>query len=195
MTINNTNCIFPVYSHDDFRVYRVDTATVSRMVCVTANEGSRDRNEAFLISLCRTIAGIEAGGEEVEAVYQMGPNGEKKLDILKSEVYLTAKKAPLPDFPGVLESNFDSGAVFRCPCMVNPNTHEIYNRQCAAGPCDDDALYSETITIDGKEHQVICIDDVFEMEELETAIELFRHVLPQDQFWYSKNGASLFDYI
>lgn len=88
-------------------------------------------------------------------------------------------------------SYWDSGAVFKAPCCVNPESKEVFSIMYVGHPGDNDELINEAVEIDELEYDVTNIDEIIELESRKDAYYKLLEVKKQSGYWYSTEGKSL----
>lgn len=92
---------------------------------------------------------------------------------------------------GFFLSYWDSGAVFKAPCCVNPESKEVFSIMYVGHPGDNDELINEAVEIDKLEYDVTNIDEIIELESRKDAYYKLLEVKKQSGYWYSTEGKSL----
>ena len=92
---------------------------------------------------------------------------------------------------GFFLSYWDSGAVFKAPCCVNPESKEVFSIMYVGHPGDNDDLINEAVEIDELEYDVTNIDEIIELESRKDAYYKLLEVKKQSGYWYSTEGKSL----
>lgn len=92
---------------------------------------------------------------------------------------------------GFFLSYWDSGAVFKAPCCVNPESKEVFSIMYVGHPGDNDELITEAVEIDELEYDVTNIDEIIELESRKDAYYKLLEVKKQSGYWYSTEGKSL----
>lgn len=92
---------------------------------------------------------------------------------------------------GFFLSYWDSGAVFKAPCCVNPESKEVFSIMYVGHPGDNDELINEALEIDELEYDVTNIDEIIELESRKDAYYKLLEVKKQSGYWYSTEGKSL----
>jgi hypothetical protein len=92
---------------------------------------------------------------------------------------------------GFFLSYWDSGAVFKAPCCVNPESKEVFSIMYVGHPGDNDELINEAVEIDELEYDVTNIDEIIELESRKDAYYKLLEVKKQSGYWYSTEGKSL----
>lgn len=92
---------------------------------------------------------------------------------------------------GFFLSYWDSGAMFKAPCSVNPESREVFDIMDVGHPGDNDELVNETVEIGELEYDVTNIDEVIELESRKDAYYKLLEVKNQNGYWYSIEGKSL----
>ena len=92
---------------------------------------------------------------------------------------------------GLFLSYWDSGAEFKAPCCVNPESKEVFSIMYVGHPGDNDELINEAVEIDELEYDVTNIDEIIELESRKDAYYKLLEVKKQSGYWYSTEGKSL----
>lgn len=92
---------------------------------------------------------------------------------------------------GFFLSYWNSGAMFKAPCCVNPESREVFDIMDVGHPGDNDELVNETVEIGELEYDVTNIDEVIELESRKDAYYKLLEVKKQSGYWYSTEGKSL----
>ena len=92
---------------------------------------------------------------------------------------------------GFFLSYWNSGAMFKAPCCVNPESREVFDIMDVGHPGDNDELVNETVEIGELEYDVTNIDEVIELESRKDAYYKLSEVKKQSGYWYSTEGKSL----
>ena len=92
---------------------------------------------------------------------------------------------------GFFLSYWDSGAVFKAPCCVNPESKEVFSIMYVGHPGDNDELINEAVEIDELEYDVTNIDEIIELESRKDAYYKLLEAKKQSGYWYSTEGKSL----
>lgn len=89
-------------------------------------------------------------------------------------------------------SYWESGAMFRAPCSINPTTKEIFNIMNVGHPADDDNLTTETVEILDVEYPVHNLDEILELYEPDEIKDQLSEIVHEKSYWYSYAGKNLY---
>lgn len=92
---------------------------------------------------------------------------------------------------GFFLSYWNSGAMFKAPCCVNPESREVFDIMDVGHPGDNDELVNKTVEIGELEYDVTNIDEVIELESRKDAYYKLLEVKKQSGYWYSTEGKGL----